>query len=194
MHARGLTILEAVVSVSIFTVVMASIVTSIIFFYRANASSLEQAYQVESARRGVELLVRDLREATYGDNGAYPIANIGSTTMTFFSDTDKDAVVEQITYSVIGTEFYRYVLDSSGTPPTYSGVGATSTVSQYVRNFEEGKIVFHYFDVDGNEISDYAEVDEVRSVTIELVVNILPIRAPEEFTLRSSATIRNLRN
>lgn len=190
---RGLTLLETIVTVAIFTVIMISITDSVRFFYRANISSIEQSYQIESARRGVEFLVRDLREASYGDDGSYPIAEISSTTITFFSDTDKDAYIERMRYSMDGTSLYRNVLESSGSPLTYTGTGATSTVSEYVRNFEEATPIFSYYDENGVEITDYDEVDEVRSVVVNLVVNIQPIRAPEEFTLRSSATLRNLR-
>jgi len=190
---RGLTLIETLVVIAIFTIAMSAIISSVIFFYRANTSSLEQSYQIASARRGIEFLVRDLREATYGDNGAYPLAVIASTSVAFYSDTDKDSVTERIRYTLLGNMLYRNVLDSSGTPPTYTGSGATSTVSQYVRNNENTTPIFRYYDGSGNEIINYTEVDEVRFVTVELVVNIQPVRAPGEFSLRSSATLRNVR-
>lgn len=191
---RGMTLIEALIAIGIFAILMVAIINSVIFFYRANTSSLEQSYQLTSARRGVEFMVRDIREAAYADNGAYPLAAIASTSITFYADTDKDTIIERIRYTLLGTSFYRNVLDSSGTPPAYTGAGATSTVSEYVRNEEEVAPIFRYYDGDGNEITDYAEVDEVRSIVVSLVVNILPVRAPAEFTLRSSATLRNLRN
>lgn len=190
---RGLTLIETIVTVAIFALIMIAITDSVRFFYRANTSSIEQSYQIESARRGVEFLVRDLREASFGDDGSYPIADISSTTITFFSDTDKDAYIERMRYSVDGTTLYRNQVESSGNPPVYTGHGATSTVSEYVRNFEEGVAIFSYYDESGVEITNYDEVDEVRSIVVNLIVNIQPIRAPEEFTLRSSATLRNVR-
>lgn len=193
-YIRALSLIETVVTVAIVAVIVPAIVGSIIFFYRANTSSLEQSYQVNNARRGVEFLVRDVREATYGDTGAYPLAGIASTSLTFYADTDNDASIERISYTLIDTALYRTVLKSSGVPPSYSDAGATSTVSLYVRNLEEVAPLFRYYDKSGNEITDYAEVDEVRSVAVFLVVNVLPVRAPTEFTLRSRATLRNLRN
>lgn len=180
------------VTVAIFTILMIAIVESVQFFYRANTSSLEQSFQIDSARRGVEFMVRDIREAQNGDDGSHPIAAMGSTTLTFFSDTDKDASVERIHYELSDTFLYRNVLDSSGAPPTYTGAGSTSTVSDFVRNDEEGIALFRYYDENGVEITNYTLIGDVRTVTVNLIVNILPIRAPEEFTLRSSATIRNL--
>lgn len=191
---RGFTLLESLVVVSIFTIVMTAIVGSVIMFYRANAASLEQSYQINSARRGIEFLVREAREAAYADTGAYPVAGIASTSIAFYSDVDTDAPVELIRYTLLGTTLFRTSLDPSGVPPSYAGAGATSTVSEFVRNSEASTPVFRYYDAEGMEITDYTQVDEVRSVVVSLVVNILPLRAPEEFTLRAGATLRNLRN
>lgn len=194
MNYRGLTFIEMLITVAVFAILMIAIVESVRFFYRANTSSLEQSFQIDSARRGVEFMVRDIREARNGDDGSHPIANMGSTTLTFYSDTDSDASVERIRYDIVDTVLYRNVTDSSGTPPTYTGAGATSTVSDFVRNIEEIVPAFRYYDTNGVEITDYTRIGDVRTVTVNVIVNILPIRAPEEFTLRSSATIRNLRN
>lgn len=191
---RGITLIETVVSVSIFTMIMVVVVTSVLFFYRANSSSLEQSYQIDSARRGVEFLTRDIREATHGDDGSYPVSAIGPTSLTFYSDTDLDQDVEQITYTLSGTTLSRTVKEPSGTPSSYPGLGTTTPVSLYVRNGEESQSIFRYYDGAGSEITNYQEVGEVRFVSINLIVNILPVRAPEEFTLRSSATLRNLRS
>lgn len=190
----GFTLLETIITIAIISIIMIAITDSVRFFYRANTSSLEQSYQIDSARKGVSFLVRDLREASNGDNGTYPISEIGTSTITFFSDTDRDVSVEKITYELNGTILTRHVVDSSGNPPAYTSAGATSTVSIYVRNIEEEADLFTYYDRDGAVISDLQNIGDVRSVTINLVVNIQPIRAPNEFTLRSSATLRNLRD
>ena len=194
MKHRGLTFIEMLITVAIFTVLMIAITESVRFFYRANTSSLEQSFQIDSARRGIEFMVRDIREARNGDDGSHPISSMSSTTLTFYSDTDSDASVERIRYDIVDTTLLRNVVDSSGTPPTYTSAGATTTVSDFVRNFEEAVPAFRYYDSNGVEITDYSRIGDVRTVTVNVVVNILPIRAPEEFTLRSSATIRNLRN
>ena len=76
---RGFTFVEMLITIAVFTVVMIAIVGSVLLFYRANSVALEQSYQVESARRGVELMVRDLREAAYADDGSFPLSSIEST-------------------------------------------------------------------------------------------------------------------
>jgi len=192
-HRRGLTLIEMVVTIGIFAVIMVTLINSILLFYRANGVAIEQSYQIESARRGIELLVRDLREAAYADNGAFPLASIASTSITFYSDTDRDSATEKISYELSGTTLIRSVVNSSGNPIGYTEAPDASQVSTYVRNEEEGSPIFRYYTVSGTEISDYNEIVDVVFIKISLVVNIRPVRAPEEFTLRSSATLRNLR-
>lgn len=182
------------VVIAVTAIITVSITNSVLFFYRANTSSLEQTYQVDNARAGVNALVRDLREATYADNGAYPVATLASTSLAFYSDTDRDNSVELIRYTIIGSSLYRVVTDSAGTPPTYTGAIATSTISTYVWNLSQGVTPFRYYDASGAEITNYTNLAGVRSVTVNLIVNVNPVRAPGEFSLRSSATLRNLRS
>lgn len=191
-YSRGLTFIEMLVTVAIFTIIMIAITDSVRFFYRANTSSLEQTIQINSARRGVEFMVRDIREAQNSESGAHPIASMSSTTLTFYSDTDADDDIERIHYELTDTTLFRNVIEPTGS--AYIGPGVTTTVSEHVRNFEEPAPVFEYRDQNDNLITDYTQIGDVRSVRVNMIVNILPIRAPEEFTLSSSATIRNLRD
>ena len=189
----GLTFIEMMVTLSIFAIVMIALVNSILFFYRANTSSIQQAYQVESARRGVQLLVRDIREATYGADGSYPLAEMASTSITFNADTDRDAAVEKIRYTLSGTSLSRTVIEPTGNPAQYVGSGETSVVSDHARNLGQNIAVFQYFNASTTEVVNPNAIASVVSVTVSIIVNISPYRLPGEFTLRSSATLRNLR-
>lgn len=190
---RGMTFVEVLITVGIFGLVMVAIVDSIISFYRANTSSIEQEYQVDHARKGTELIIRDIREATYADTGAYPLVTVASSTIMFYSDTDSDGSIERIRYQLIGTTLYRNVTDSSGSPPAYSGGGATTTVSQFVRNNDEGAALFRYFDATNAEVTNPNAIATIVSVTASLIVDITQKHTPGKFTLKQSATLRNLR-
>lgn len=190
---RGLTLIEMVVSVGIIAIIMVVITQSVIYFYRANRTNFEESYQITSAQKGVQVLIKDLREATYGDNGAYPLESIASTSVTFYSDVDRSAPVERIKYQLNGTSLTRTITNSVGTPPTYTGAVSTSTLSDYVRNIGDNIPVFRYYNAAGTEVVSQADIADVVSVSVSIVVDITPIHAPGEFTLRSGATIRNLR-
>lgn len=192
-HMRAFTLIEMLVTIFVFTVILIAVTNSVLFFYRANTTAVEEAFQIRSAERGMDVLVRDLREATYGDDGSYPLAEMASTSITFYSDIDHSSPIERIRYLLNNKLLTRTVINSTGIPPTYTGAAATTTVSEFVRNSEDGIALFQYFDKNGDEVTDPLNITDVVSVSVSIVVDITPQHQPGEFTLRSGATLRNLR-
>ena len=192
---RGFTFIETIVFIAVSTIVMIAVVSSIIYFYRANAYSIEQSFAVNSARKGIELLVRDIREMTYADDGAYPLESGDGNSIVFYSDIDRDANIERVRYFLDGTFLKKGVTKSSGNPLSYdTGNESVSIVSPDVRNAAQGVPVFRYFDASGGEIFNVPlNITDVSFVTVNLIVNVNPNRLPNEFTLRSSAALRNIK-
>ena len=193
---HGFSAIETVVTIAITTLVLAALTASVVLFYRANGFAVEQAFAVESGRKGVEFVVRDIREASFSDEGAYPIIAIDDHELYFYSDIDRDNSIERVRFFLATSTqtFHRVVTDATGTPPTYGGgLAATSTLAQHVRNDEQARNIFEYFDDEGTRITNYNNITDVAFVRVNLIVNVNPAKLPNEFTLRSSATLRNLK-
>ena len=196
----GFTLTETVVVVALFTIIMLAIMESIASFYRLNAYTIAQAYQVDNARRGTEQLVRDLREMTYADNGTFPLTLMEGYRVGFYSDIDRDNSVEYIEYtlasSTASTTLYKKVYNATGTPLTYSTTSpeSTTTLSEYVQNELQNIPIFVYYDMNGNPATATTTVTDIRYVEVSVIVNIDPIRDPGQYMLRSSAALRNLKN
>src|SRR5690606_26495087 len=128
------------------------------------------------------------------DTGAYPLVAIGSTTMAFYSDLDRDNDVELIRLYLDGTSFKKRVTNPTGSPAVYNEANGTeSVVSQNVRNIEQGVPIFEYFNSAGTKITSYGNVTPAVFVKVSLIVNVNPETLPNEYVLRSSAAIRNLK-
>lgn len=190
---RGFTLLETVVTITLMSLVLLAISSAIVFFYRTNASVLEQSGAITSARRGIEKAMKDLREATIAEDGSFPIVSAGPNSITFYADVDQDNSVERIRYDLANEVLSRYTLQATGNPAEYSGQETVEIISENVRNAIFATDVFKYFDIDGNELSSSPSPLDIKFITGTITVNINPDRAPEEFTLTSSATLRNLR-
>lgn len=193
--SSGLALVEMIVILALFTVLSAVVMNAVASFYRHNAYTVAQSYQVEHARRGVELLVRDMREMTFADNGAFPIVSIASSSISFYSDIDRDDSVELVSYELTDTTLYKYIYNATGSPPVYDpGVpDDTLVISEYVQNDLQDQVIFTYYNEAGETVDVTAPVTDVRHVDVHLIVNIDPLRDPGEFMLRSSATLRNLK-
>ncbi len=192
-YHQGMTLVETVVVLALFSVLSIAIMTVISSFYRYNAYTIAQAYQVDSARRGIELLVRDLREMTYSDNGAFPLVGRATSSVQFYSDIDRDSSVELVRYELVDQTLYKYIYEASGIPAVYpSEPSRTETISEYVHNDLEAVAMFTYYDSQGVVLSG-SGVSEVRHVDVALVVNVDPVREPGKYHLRSSASLRNLK-
>jgi len=191
---RGLSTVELIVVVSLFTILMFAVSESIATFYRMNAYTIAQSYQVNTARRGVEQLVRDLREMTFADDGTFPLVIMEDDRIAFFSDIDRDLSVEYVEYRLASTTLVKRIYNAIGTPPTYSTSTSyeTVTLSEYVQNALQGTPIFVYYDAEGNPAMATTTVTDIRYVETSIIVNIDPIRDPGEYMLRSSAALRNL--
>ena len=193
-YSEGMSIIEVIISISVFVLVAGVLFASVTYFYRTNKYSIDQAFAIEEARRGVELMTRDIREATYSDEGSYPIISAGPNSFYFYSDTDRDSNVERIRFFLEGSMFKRAVTKSSGDPLVYDDANETvSIISDNVRNAEQDVDIFSYYDSAGVEITDLSNIMDIAFVKVNLIVNADNNRKPNEFTLRSSATLRNLK-
>ena len=195
MQRKGFTLVEFMVVITMFSVLTLALTNSITSFYQINAYTLAQAYEVNYARRGLELLVRDIREMTFGDDGTYPLVLMGTSTIGFYSDIDRDNSVEYVRYVLSTTTLYKYVYNATGTPLTYSSTtpDETHTISEYVRNTAQATSTFRYYMEGGAIASATSTVTDIRYVEVKLIINVDPVRAPGEFTLRSSTAPRNLK-
>lgn len=190
---RAFTLIETVVVVGILSVVGLGLLTMIAYFYRSNAYVLEQVSALDSAQRGVERSFTALREASYGEDGSYPVASAATSSVVFYSDIDGDTPVEKVRLYISGTTLYQGVTNASGNPPSYSGQPeSTYTLATWVKNATSTP-AFRYFDSAGLELTGTVDLVSVASVRTRLDVDLNPLRAPNILILEESATLRNLR-
>lgn len=191
---RGFTLIESVMVVALYTLVMFAVLESIAAFYRYNAYSMAQSYQVSQARRGMEVLVRDIREMTFADDGTFPLAVMEDNRIGFYSDIDRDNSVEYVEYELASTTLEKRIYGAVGNPPVYGSTPEqTHVLSEYVQNLNQATSTFFYFDSNGNPAAATTTVTDIVYVAAQIIVNIDPVRDPGEFMLRSSAALRNLK-
>jgi len=195
-NTAGMSLVELVMIVGIYTILMLAVTGSIAELYRQNSYAMSQANEVENARRGMTQWNRDVKEMTTAEDGTFPIAVIEAHRLGYYSDTDQDESVEYIEYILAGTTLTKYTYNAVGTPAIYDKTTPDSleVLSLYVQNIGDGINTFEYFDNAGTQLNATSPLINVRYITAQIVVNIDPIRTPDEFLLKSSIAPRNLKD
>lgn len=66
--------------------------------YRSHGYTWEQSQAIEEARRGIEIMTKEIRGARSGEGGSYPIVLADDKEFIFFSDIDNDGKTERVRY------------------------------------------------------------------------------------------------
>ena len=196
VRAGGYTLIEMLMVLAVFSLISAAVFAAIIWVYRTHAYLIEQAYAIQDARQSVEKMARELREASYGSDGAYPLESIATNALVFYADVTGDSRVERVRYYLQGEDLMRGVTEATGTPLSYnpSADEQVATSAAHVRNGALGSAIFTYYNATGTQITDMNDVLAVRFVDINVIININPSRLPADFSVRTSASLRNLKD
>lgn len=196
---RGLSLLEIIIAVSIFVIATGAVMGFVIQGARVQDIAFGQNIAISEARRGVETMVREIREIQTADNGAYPLVTADDFELIFYGDIDKDSSVERVRYFLDGTDFKKGTIEPRSNPVAYyASDEVIVTLSRYVRN--EALPVFTYYngdwpgDVINNPIPTPADVTEPRFVNVFLRINVKPNTAPTDFDLTSDVQMRSLKD
>lgn len=193
----GMTLVELLTALAIFMVVLIAIgaLQANIFIYKSNVSGSYET--VQSSQIILKTILKELREITPGANGSYPLVQTGSTTLSFFSDTDNDNQSEKLTYSLIGTNLYRAIIKPTGTPPVYlTNNQSTTTLITNVIN-GDSLPTFQYYDTNytgtSSPLSQPVNPSAVKLIRINQKVDIDPSRSPIPIIYTIQVNLRNLK-
>lgn len=198
-NVLGYTLLEIIFAISIFVLATTIVTTYIISGYKTNRFANEQNDAIEHAQRGIETMVKEVREASPAENGDYPLAEADTQSFAFYSDIDLDQETEKVRYFLDDSNLKKGVIEPTGFPATYPSENENVTIlSQYVRN--DTNPIFYYYNEDwpsdtvNNPLSTPASPNEVKLIRLYLEININPAIAPAPFILESYVQVRNLKD
>ena len=100
---RGFTLIETLAAIGIFTLAFGATTAFILVIYRTQGYAFQQSTAINEARKGVETMVKEIREAKTGDNGSYLIEKADDNEFIFYSDIDKDGEIERVRYFLGGS-------------------------------------------------------------------------------------------
>jgi type II secretory pathway pseudopilin PulG len=191
---NGMSLIEVIVWIAVVALLMSSMTLGILQIYSSNSYTLQRVVGVISARKGLNESVRLLRKATYSDTGAYPIVSFADNSVTFYVDKDNDNSAELVRLFLDGESLKVGVIEPAGIPATYTGTETINTLVNNVRNITLGVNLFTYYGSDGVEVIDQSAVLEPVFIEVELIANTGKNPTVDDYELKGSAFMRNLKN
>lgn len=101
---KSFTLIETIVTIAVFVIIMGAVFASVLMLYRTHSYAWQQSLAIDEARRGIKIMVKEVREAKPGDDGSYLIEKAGDKEFIFYSDIDKDGDTERVRYFLASTD------------------------------------------------------------------------------------------
>ncbi len=131
---KGFTLIETLVAIGIFTLIIIAVAGFVVAAYRTYGYTWEQSIAIDEARRGIEIMVKEIREMRTGEDGSYPVEKAEDKEFVFYSDIDQDGKTERVRY-FLGTVNSGSQIEKCQT----SVKGGTCSVA--LSNFLQGTLV-----------------------------------------------------
>ena len=194
----GFTLVETLVTIAIFSILMTGITLMIRNIFMVS----EQQHGILSNTNQATIIssnfVNELRNATYGANGAYPINQATNNQLIFYSTTPKkNGTVSQIRYYLTGNTLYKGITNPAGSPPSYNGQPETITTLNTQMSMGSNSLFSYYdgtYSGNGNALTQPVNINVIRFIKINLTVLTDAVRnGTGTFTVTSGASLRNLK-
>ena len=143
------------------------------------------------------MFANELRNATIGNDGAFPLAEASSTEIIFYTPyrSGSTPTVRRIRYFVASSTLYKGVVTSSGAPPSYA---TSEQVTKVLPLASKTALLFSYYDGtftgSSTPLAQPVAVTNVNYVQISITMLRLDERnSTSTFTMTSGSTVRNLK-
>ena len=194
---QGFTLIEVLVSISIFALIVGAIMQMYLFAWNANAIVWEQLKTQNEGRKVIQDFTNELRTATASSIGANSIQSATGNQIVFYSDFYKDTFREKIRYFMSSTTLKRGIIKPTGNPLVY--VTSTEVITDVAHDVASpSNTVFTYYDNTftgtGAPLPSPVDVTKIRMVGITLELEENPHASPAPFYISSKVMIRNLKD
>ena len=194
----GVTIIELLISLVLIGVLGLAFVTLQSFISKNQVLIWNNYVAVDDANNAIKQMVKEVRTARSGDNGAYPMEAAFDFEFIFFSDIDSDGQSERVRYVLAGTTFSKGVTEPVGYPVTYPLVNEkVFVITDKVRNGITP--VFTYYngewpeDTVNNPLPSPVRLSDTKLMRIYLRLNARANEPEKDYILESYVQVRMLK-
>jgi hypothetical protein len=196
---QGFGLLEIIIAGFIGTVILVALSGVQRLVAESYNFSFEEIQAVEEARGGIDVMVKEIREAQPSEDGGYPIEQATDQEFIFYADEDNDDRIERVRYYLDGSSLTKGTINPTNDIPAQYPVNSESTkvVADYIQNGSDP--IFYYYNGEwplsgsGNPLDTPSRLIDTKYMRVFLVVNVDPNRVPQSSELSSGVQLRNLK-
>ena len=185
-HKKGFTLVEALVALSMFSIISMAVAWILIQSVRSTNVIWEQLATQNDGR------------AETSSIGSYPIASASSTAFVFYANVDDDIGREKVRFFIDGTDLKKGVIHPSGNPLNYNGTESIIIIAESVVNIAKNIPLFEYYDetypVTSTPLIVPNNLTDIRVVRMQLELEKDPTATPVPLHVEAVVNIRNLKS
>lgn len=196
---KGFTLVEILTAMGIFTTVIVVITGLLIYYLQGYTFSFEETQSIGQAQGSMTRMIREIREARTGENGAWPVVQADDNTFIFFADITNDGRSDRVRYFLEGTDLKKGVIEPTTVPVGYPAQNEKITIiASNVDN--QGSPLFTYYNGDWpsdqvtNPLAAGQRLLNTRFVSVYIRININPDSGSQPYELTSGVQIRSLKD
>jgi len=197
-YSRGFTLVETMVTIFIFTIIMLGTSLMIQKIFVNNRQQTLQIGNIDRARSVANIFINEIRNSTYGVNGAYPLGEASDNQIIFFSTTPlSNGTPSKIRYYVSNGILYKGITNPTGNPLVYNP--ANEQISTLISKMSLGSNpLFYYYDgtYNGstNPLVQPVNINNIKFIKINLIVlKEADPTSTSTFTINGGGSLRNLK-
>lgn len=193
----GFTLIETMVAIFIFTILALGVSSLFTNIFTNSNGRFAAISDIDQAQMVATNFTNEIRIASTGNAGDYPINQASDTQIIFYSSYKQSTgIVARIRYYLSGKTLYKGVVIPSGSPLSYN---LSQEKIQDVQNdvSNGGKPIFYYYDGNYNGSStplvQPVNVNQVKYVIMNMNILKQPNTSTTTFNISAGASIRNLK-
>jgi hypothetical protein len=194
--ARGITMVEVLVSIGIFGFLVVAITSLFLTGWNYKDIVWEQLKTQNEGRKVIQDFVNELRVASPSSIGAYPVESASSTSIIFYTNLDADTLMERVRYFFSGRILKKGVIKPTGNPLVYNS--ANEVLTDVAHDVVTATSKFSYYDANFTgsqaQLASPVNVTSIRVVGVALTLEEDPNASPVPFFIESKVMLRNLKD
>jgi len=195
----GFTLLEVIIAAFLFSTIVALVAGFSAYFFKNYSFSVEEGQQVDLAKTGITEMIREIRKAQIGADGAWPLIQTDDNTLIFYADTNGDGNTDKIRYFLNGTNLNRGVTAPTLPPVTYPSQNeVVATLASNV--VSTGSAIFKYYngnwpaDTVNNPLIASQRILNTRFIEVNLTISQSTNFGAAPFQISSGVAIRSMKD